>query len=155
MATKLQTLASFWQNFGLASVQKNLDEVAAEITARQDDSDNSRKVLIELLREFKKTNTDEVKQSVSPVVKSFQQEVDNLVKRSKAAEKAFLDIYRDLADMPDPLPILEQSIDRNQQLASKIQDYEIEVKQLRETMGDQAHEITELKTAIFLKVGFQ
>ena len=146
MATKLQTLASFWQNFGLASVQKNLDEVAAEITARQDDSDNSRKVLIELLREFKKTNTDEVKQSVSPVVKSFQQEVDNLVKRSKAAEKAFLDIYRDLADMPDPLPILEQSIDRNQQLASKIQDYEIEVKQLRETMGDQAHEITELKT---------
>ena len=48
--------------------------------------------------------------------------------------------------MPDPLPILEQSIDRNQQLASKIQDYEIEVKQLRETMGDQAKEITELKT---------
>ena len=146
MATKLQTLASFWQNFGLANVQKKLDEVAAEITTRQDDCDLSRKVLIELLREFKKTNTDEVKQSVSPVVKSFQQEVDNLVKRSKAAEKAFLDIYRDLADMPDPLPILEQSVDRNQQLASKIQDYEIEVKQLRETMGDQAKEITELKT---------
>ena len=92
MATKLQTLASFWQNFGLANVQKKLDEVAAEITTRQDESDSSRKVLIELLREFKKTNTDEVKQSVSPVVKSFQQEVDNLVKRSKAAEKGKISI---------------------------------------------------------------
>ena len=51
-----------------------------------------------------------------------------------------------MADVPDPLPILEQSIERNQQLASKIQDYEIETKQLRETMGDQANEITELKT---------
>merc|ERR1711893_317215 len=47
--------------------------------------------------------------------------------------------------MPDPLPILEQSIERNQQLASKIQDFEIETKQLRETMGEQAKEITELK----------
>lgn len=36
-----------------------------------------------------------------------------------------------MADMPDPLPILEQSIERNQQLASKIQDFEIETKQLR------------------------
>ena len=45
--------------------------------------------------------------------------------------QAFLEIYRNMADMPDPLPILEQSIERNQQLASKIQDFEIETKQLR------------------------
>ena len=146
MSTKLQNLATFWQNFGLVNVQKGLDETATEITARQDESDTSRKALIELLRDFKKTNADEVKQAVSPVVKTFQNEVDALAKRAKAAEKAFFDIYQTLADVPDPLPILEQSIERNQQLASKIQDYEIETKQLRETMGDQANEITELKT---------
>ena len=146
MSTKLQNLATFWQNFGLVNVQKGLDEVATEITARQDESDTSRKALIELLRDFKKTNADDVKQAVSPVVKTFQNEVDALAKRAKAAEKAFFDIYQTLADVPDPLPILEQSIERNQQLASKIQDYEIETKQLRETMGDQANEITELKT---------
>ena len=146
MSTKLQNLATFWQNFGLANVQKGLDEVATEITARQDESDTSRKALIELLRDFKKTSPDEVKQTVSPVVKTFQNEIDALAKRAKAAEKAFFDIYQTLADVPDPLPILEQSIERNQQLASKIQDYEIETKQLRETMGDQANEITELKT---------
>lgn len=106
----------------------------------------SRKLLIELLRDFKKNNNDEVRQIVAPIVKSFQNEVDSLAKRSKAAEKAFFDIYRSLADVPDPLPILEQSIERNQQLSSKIQDYEIETKQLRETMNDQAKEITELKS---------
>lgn len=146
MATKLQTLATFWQNFGLVNVQKGLDEVATEITARQDESDTSRKALIELLRDFKKNSDDEVRQSVAPVVKSFQNEVDALAKRAKAAEKAFFEIYKTLADVPDPVPILDQSIERNQQLASKIQDYEIETKQLRETMTDQAKEITDLKS---------
>ena len=83
MSTKLQTLATFWQNFGIANVQKGLDEVATEITARQDESDTSRKALIELLRDFKKTSSDDVKQSVSPVVKTFQNEIDALAKRAK------------------------------------------------------------------------
>ena len=39
MSTKLQTLATFWQNFGLANVQKGLDEVATDITVQQDESD--------------------------------------------------------------------------------------------------------------------
>ena len=145
MGTKLQNLASFWQEFALNSVQKNLDEVATEITTRQDESDASKKLLIDLLRDFKKSNGDDVKLAVAPVVKSFQNEVDSLAKRAKAAEKAFFDVYKSLADMPDPTPILEQAIERNQQLASKIQDYEIETKQLRETMQDQGKEITELK----------
>ena len=83
MSTKLQTLATFWQNFGLANVQKGLDEVATDITVQQDESDTSRKALIELLRDFKKTNSDEVKQAVSPVVKTFQNEIDALAKRAK------------------------------------------------------------------------
>ena len=101
--------------------------------------------MIELLREFKKSSNEEIRQSVAPVVKSFQNEVDALAKRAKGAEKAFFDIYRTLADIPDPLPILDQAVERNQALSSKIQDFEIETKQLRETMSDQAKEITELK----------
>ena len=87
MATKLQNLATFWQNFGLSQVQKSLDETASEITLRQDESDVSRKNLIELLREFKKNSSDDTKQNVAPIVKNFQNEVDSLSKRAKAAEK--------------------------------------------------------------------
>ena len=89
MSTKLQTLATFWQNFGLANVQKGLDEVATDITVQQDESDTSRKALIELLRDFKKTNSDEVKQAVSPVVKTFQNEIDALAKRAKVTTYIF------------------------------------------------------------------
>ena len=90
MSTKLQTLATFWQNFGLANVQKGLDEVATDITIQQDESDTSRKALIELLRDFKKTNSDEVKQAVSPVVKTFQNEIDALAKRAKVIIKLII-----------------------------------------------------------------
>ena len=90
MSTKLQTLATFWQNFGLANVQKGLDEVATDITVQQDESDTSRKALIELLRDFKKTNSDEVKQAVSPVVKTFQNEIDALAKRAKVIIKLII-----------------------------------------------------------------
>lgn len=143
--TKLQTLASFWQGFSLPNVQQKLDLVATDITSRQDDSDASRKQLIDMLRDFKKNQSEEVKLSAAPVVKKFQNEVDSLARRAKAGEKAFFDIYQSLADMPDPLPILEQAIERNHAQASKIQDYEIETKQLRETLAECNLQITDMK----------
>ena len=61
MTTKLQSLTELWQEFNLTGTQKLLDELASEITTRQDDSDNSRKQLIELIRNFKKTNSEETR----------------------------------------------------------------------------------------------
>jgi hypothetical protein len=45
--SKLQTLTTFWSSFGLPSLQSSLDEVAAEITAREDEADEGRKALIQ------------------------------------------------------------------------------------------------------------
>jgi homeobox protein cut-like len=106
--SKLQTLAQFWQTFNLSNVQADLDEVATGITARQDESETSRKLLIELIRDFKKDNSEEVRSAVGPLVKAFQNEVDALSRRSKSSEKAFFDIYKQLVDVADPTPILEQ-----------------------------------------------
>ena len=61
MTTKLQSLTELWQEFNLTGTQKLLDELASEITTRQDDSDTSRKQLIELIRNFKKTNSEETR----------------------------------------------------------------------------------------------
>lgn len=59
--SKLQTLLQFWQAFNLPQVQQGLDLEATEITSRQDESDTSRKQLIELIRDFKKDNSEEVR----------------------------------------------------------------------------------------------
>ena len=144
MTTKLQSLTELWQEFDLTGTQKLLDELATEITTRQDESDSSRKLLIELIRNFKKSNSEETRLIVAPLLKSFQNEIDNLSKRSKSAEKSFFDIYKKFFDIADPVPTLEYCMENIKNL-QKLQDLEIETAQLRETLADYNKEITEYK----------
>ncbi|XP_019362786.1 PREDICTED: homeobox protein cut-like 2, partial [Gavialis gangeticus] len=87
--------------------QKELNSVASELAARQEESEHSHKHLIELSREFKKNVPEEIREMVAPVLKSFQAEVVALSKRSKEAETAFLSVYKQLIAAPDPVPVLE------------------------------------------------
>ena len=41
---------------------------------------------------------------------AYQQEIDALTKRSKVAESAFLNVYKVLAEAPDPYPLLEATV---------------------------------------------
>jgi len=144
MTSKLQSLTELWQEFDLTGTQKLLDELATGITTRQDESDTSRKLLIELIRNFKKSNSEETRLIVAPLLKSFQNEIDNLSKRSKSAEKSFFDIYKKFFDIADPVPTLEYCMENIKNL-QKLQDLEIETAQLRETLTDCSKEITEYK----------
>ena len=44
---------------------------------------------------------------------AYQTEIDNLTKRAKAAENAFLSTYKVLAEAPDPYPLLEAALVRS------------------------------------------
>ena len=53
--------------------------------------------------------SDEEKiQGFTSVLRSFQLEVDGLTKRASYAEQAFLSLYKQLFEAPDPAPFLEQ-----------------------------------------------
>nr|KAG5713185.1 hypothetical protein BaRGS_007712 [Batillaria attramentaria] len=86
----------------------------------------------------------DIRKIVAPLLKSFQGEVDSLSKRSKAAEAAFLSVYKRLIDLPDPVPVFEQAI-QAQKRAQRVADLEIENKQLRETLDDYNNEFAEVK----------
>ncbi len=43
---------------------------------------------------------------------AYQTEIDSLTKRSKSSESAFLNLYKVLADAPDPYPLLEAAVVR-------------------------------------------
>lgn len=43
---------------------------------------------------------------------AYQTEIDNLTKRSKTSENAFLHVYKILAEAPDPYPLLEAAVVR-------------------------------------------
>uniref|UniRef100_A0A8C0EWC6 Homeobox protein cut-like n=2 Tax=Strigidae TaxID=30459 RepID=A0A8C0EWC6_BUBBB len=108
------------------------------------ESEQSRKKLIEQSREFKKNTPEDLRKQVAPLLKSFQGEIDALGKRSKEAEAAFLNVYKRLIDVPDPVPAL----DLGQQLQLKVQrmhDIETENQKLRETLEEYNKEFAEVK----------
>ncbi|CAI8043228.1 Homeobox protein cut-like 1, partial [Geodia barretti] len=96
----IQAALTFWREFSIQDFQRELDRQATEIAKKQDDSETSRKKLIELSREFKKNSSEEVRRKVSPLLKSFQAEIDALSRRSQAAEAAFLSAYKRTIEIP-------------------------------------------------------
>ncbi|KAG7480578.1 hypothetical protein MATL_G00057740 [Megalops atlanticus] len=108
-----------------SSEVKELNSVASELAGRQEESEISHKHLLELSREFKRNVPEEVREMVAPVLKSFQAQVVALNKRSKEAESAFLGVYKQLIEAPDPAPVLEATHtleERLQQLHSSDPD---------------------------------
>uniref|UniRef100_A0A9W3H7H5 Homeobox protein cut-like n=1 Tax=Camelus bactrianus TaxID=9837 RepID=A0A9W3H7H5_CAMBA len=97
---------------------KELNSVASELSARQEESEHSHKHLIELRREFKKNVPEEIREMVAPVLKSFQAEVVALSKRSQEAEAAFLSVYKQLIEAPDPVPVFEATRSPDDRLQS-------------------------------------
>ncbi|XP_049643809.1 protein CASP isoform X2 [Suncus etruscus] len=127
-----------------AKLKRELDATATVLANRQDESEQSRKRLIEQSREFKKNTPEDLRKQVAPLLKSFQGEIDALSKRSKEAEAAFLNVYKRLIDVPDPVPAL----DLGQQLQLKVQrlhDIETENQKLRETLDEYNKEFAEVK----------
>ncbi|XP_036382638.1 homeobox protein cut-like 2 [Megalops cyprinoides] len=107
MAADVGSMFQYWKKFDLRRLQKELNSVASELAGRQEESEISHKHLLELSREFKRNVPEEVREMVAPVLKSFQAQVVALNKRSKEAESAFLGVYKQLIEAPDPAPVLE------------------------------------------------
>lgn len=133
-----------WKDFQFSELQQDLDNEASSIALRQDQSEISRKALVEQSKEFKHVASEETRKSVSTLLKSFQVEVDSLSKRSKKAEAAFLSVYKKLIDVPDPWPALEQTQNLQKKI-SKQMDTELEVKQLRDTLEEYNKEFVDVK----------
>ena len=51
--------------------------------------------------------------SLNTFYPAYQTEIDNLTKRSKTSENAFLNVYKVLAEAPDPYPLLEAAVVRS------------------------------------------
>uniref|UniRef100_A0A6Q2Z6L1 Protein CASP n=1 Tax=Esox lucius TaxID=8010 RepID=A0A6Q2Z6L1_ESOLU len=144
MAANAGSMFQYWKRFDLQQLQRELDATATQLANRQDESEQSRKKLIDQSRDFKKNTAEDIRKQVAPLLKSFQGEIDALSKRSKEAEAAFLNVYKKLIDVPDPAPALELS----QQLQLKLQrmhDIETENVKLRETLEDYNKEFADVK----------
>ncbi len=62
-----------------------------------------------VVADFKKASQEEKTKSFPTLLKGYQEEVDNLTKRAKFGENAFLNIYQKLYEAPDPAPALSSA----------------------------------------------
>ncbi|XP_045066705.1 homeobox protein cut-like 1 [Coregonus clupeaformis] len=144
MAANAGSMFQYWKRFDLQQLQRELDATATVLANRQDESEQSRKKLIDQSREFKKNTPEDLRKQVAPLLKGFQAEIDAVSKRSKESEAAFLSVYKRFIDVPDPVSALEAA----QQLQLKVQrmhDIETENQKLRETLEGYTQEIAEVK----------
>ncbi|KAG2354889.1 CASP C terminal-domain-containing protein [Suillus spraguei] len=119
-----------WKDIKLQELQKTLDTQGIEIVDNQKESVLGRKQLADRTKEFKKIPDDEKLNSFKGLLKAYQTEIDSLTKRSKVSENAFLNVYKVLAEAPDPYPLLEAAVDQAVK-ATEAQALETEVTRLR------------------------
>lgn len=133
-----------WTQFNIENVKRDLDEKVIEIAKLLEEGDDSRKRLIEQTKEFRKSLTDDQRKLVAQILKPFQLEVDSASKRSKLMEQVLLNLYKQLIDLPDPVPALE-NVQRVQKKADRVSDLELENKALKETLDDFKAEFSQVK----------
>ena len=62
---------------------------------------------------------------------AYQTEIDSLTRRCKNSESAFLNVYKVLAEAPDPYPLLDLAVDQTVKI-SQVSSLESEVARLRQ-----------------------
>uniref|UniRef100_A0A672P3E9 Homeobox protein cut-like n=1 Tax=Sinocyclocheilus grahami TaxID=75366 RepID=A0A672P3E9_SINGR len=144
MAANAGSMFQYWKRFDLQQLQKELDATAAALANRQDETEQSRKKLIDQSREFKKDTPEDLRKQIAPLLKGFQAEIDALSKRSKESEAAFLSVYKRLIDVPDPVSTLEAA-QQLQVTVRKMHDLETENQKLKDTLQEYEREIAEVK----------
>ncbi|PSC73915.1 Transcription factor CCAAT displacement CDP1 [Micractinium conductrix] len=136
---------SFWKEFDLEGLRGRLDEQGMAVATAQEGSVKSRKALAERTKEFRRHAAQEVSKEVAPLLKAYQEEVDRLTLRAKAAEGAFLEVYQKLYEAPDPAPALASGLE----LASRAAQLEAEAAKMAQELGEYKAESQELKNQDF------
>ena len=86
------------------------------MASNKEKSVRSRKKLAEETRDFKKISDSEVRSKrIGSLLRSYQEEVDKLTRRSRFAESSFLSLYKALYEAPDPSQPLRRSAQQSAQ----------------------------------------
>ncbi|KAJ7538419.1 hypothetical protein O6H91_11G047000 [Diphasiastrum complanatum] len=134
-SSPIASILNYWKEFDLETERTKLDEQGLHIGENQESSLKHRRKLAESTRDFKKVATEEKMKIFPSLLKSYQEEVDNLTKRAKFGENAFLNIYQKLFEAPDPVPLLASATDS----AAKVVELESENRKMK-------HELEEFRT---------
>ncbi|KAJ7973904.1 putative Protein CASP [Quillaja saponaria] len=140
-SSPISVITSFWKDFDLEKEKSLLDEQGLRIAENQDNSQKNRRKLAESTRDFKKAPPEEKLSLFNSLLKGYQEEVDNITKRAKFGENAFLNIYQKLYEAPDPYPALASIAEQD----VKLSELESENRKMKVELEEFRTEATHLK----------
>ncbi|BGP56100.1 hypothetical protein JCM8202v2_003711 [Rhodotorula sphaerocarpa] len=108
-------------------------------------ADSSFATALTAWKEFKKVPDEEKGPAFKTLLKAYQTEIDNLTRRSKVAESAFLNVYKLLAEAPDPFPLLDAAVDQTAR-ATEAKLLEAEVARSKEENASLKQQLVEAQT---------
>ncbi|KAH9778604.1 protein CASP [Citrus sinensis] len=126
-SSPVSVISNFWKGLKIAENQEN--------------SQKNRRKLAESTRDFKKASPEEKLSLFNSLLKGYQEEVDNLTKRAKFGENAFLNIYQKLYEAPDPYPALASIAEQD----LKLSELESENRKMKIELEEYRTEATHLK----------
>lgn len=100
-----------WRSVDLHTLQSTIDGAAQTIATTQESSMVERKELATKTKEFRRLPDPEKLEQFKGLLKLYQGGIDTLTSRAKAAEVVVLDLWKQLADLPDPVPLLQAAVD--------------------------------------------
>ncbi|GAA5988242.1 hypothetical protein JCM10908_002127 [Rhodotorula pacifica] len=139
------TALAAWKEIALHDLQRTLDQQGLEIVDNQKENMVGRRALAEKTREFKKVPEEEKGPAFKTLLKAYQTEIDNLTRRSKVAESAFLNVYKLLAEAPDPFPLLDAAVDQTAR-ASEAKLLEADLARSKEENASLKQQLAEAQT---------
>ncbi|KAJ8773132.1 hypothetical protein K2173_028309 [Erythroxylum novogranatense] len=140
-SSHLHLVSNFWKDFHLEEEKSVLDEQGIRIGESQENSQKNRRRLAESTRDFKKASPEDKLTLFNSLLKGYQEEVDNLTKRAKFGENAFLNIYQKLYEAPDPYPALASIAEQD----IKLSELESENRKMKVELEEFRAEATHLK----------
>ena len=126
-SNEVQIAAGFWKEFDLDSKRLTLDKQCIEMKELKSASMAGRKRLNEATKAFRAKPAEEQLKMMLDVLKAYQEEIDQLSKRSKYSEAAFYGLYKAIYDAPDPATLIEDIMTHVNTSSS----YQLEIERLR------------------------
>jgi len=130
-----------WSQFSLPSKKLSLDKSCVEMRESKTASINGRKRLNDVTKLFRSKPKEEQINMMTELLKCYQEEIDQLSRRSKHCETTFFSIYKSLYELPDPCLCMEGLMG----IVMSGSTSQLEIERLRAELGQYEQEFQQLK----------
>lgn len=139
--TEATSVLEVWSQFSLPSKKQSLDKSCVEMRESKTASINGRKRLNDVTKLFRSKPKEEQINMMTEILKCYQEEIDQLSRRSKHCETTFFSLYKSLYELPDPCLCMEGLMG----IVMSGSTSQLEIERLKAELGQYEQEFQQLK----------